>query len=181
MKIYFICNTFPYIIEYPIKNTYISKRLESINWSAHLKRNHNDYDYAAIEGNPFTAVTIYNTYENSGRLLPITNKGTLSQLSKYPITKKDNSQEILVSYDDYRYNINYFYNRTKSNTNNQPSWLWDENQIGKEINPKAVSFYGKNTLERLKGDFFIVRLERDGNTNYDLDFRWSEQTITPTK
>tara|TARA_R110000868_G_scaffold74337_2_gene214891 strand:- start:4135 stop:10095 length:5961 start_codon:yes stop_codon:yes gene_type:complete len=170
---------FPYIIEYPIKNVYISKRLESISWNAQLRRNHNEYDFAVIAGNPFTAVTIYNNYENSGRLIPSKNKGTLSQLSKYPITRKDNSQEILSTYDDYRYNINYFFNRTKSNSNNQPAWIWDENQIDKIVNPKAVSFYGKSTLERLKGNFFMVRLERDGNTNYDLDFRWSEQTINP--
>lgn len=172
---------FPYIIEYPIKNVYISKRLEDINWNAQLRRNHNDYDFAVIKDNPFTAVTIYNNYENSGRLIPVISNGTLSQLSKYPITGKDNSQHILASYDKYRYNINYFYNRTKSNINNQPIWIWDENQIDKTINPKAVSFYGKSTLERLKGDFFIVRLERNGNTNYDLDFRWSEQTINPIK
>jgi len=172
---------FPYIIEYPIKNTYISKRLEDISWNAQLRRNHNEYDFAVIKANPFTAVTIYNNYENSGRLIPVISNGTLSQLSRYPITGKDNSQQILASYDKYRYNINYFYNRTKSNTNNQPIWIWDENQIYKTINPKAVSFYGKSTLERLKGDFFIVRLERDGNTNYDLDFRWAEQTINPIK
>lgn len=170
---------FPYIIEYPIKNQYFSKRLEDLSWNAQLRRYHNEYDFAPIEANPFTAVTIYNNYENSGRLIPVKNNGTLSQLSKYPITNADNSQDVLISYDNYRYNLNYFYNRTKSNVNNQPIWLWDENQINKTINPKAVSFYGKKTLERLKGNFFIVRLERDGNTNYDLDFRWSEQTTNP--
>lgn len=172
---------YPYIFEYPIKNQYISKRLESFNWNAQLRRHHNAYDYAVIEANPFTAVTIYNNYENSGRLIPVLNNGAISQLSRYPITNTDNSQQILVSYDNYRYNIDYFYNRVKSNRNNQPVWLWDENQIDKTVNPNAVSFYGKKTLERLKGNFFMVRLERDGSTNYDLDFRWSEQLVnTPT-
>ena len=170
---------FPYIIEYPIKNEYFSKRLESFNWNAQLRRYHNEYDYAPIEENPFTSVTVYNNYENSGRLTPIKNTGAISQLSKYPITKSDNTQEVLISYDNYRYNLDYFYNRVSSNRNNQPIWLWDDNQINKTINSKAVSFYGKKTLERLKGNFFMVRLERDGNTNYDLDFRWSEQLINP--
>ena len=172
---------FPYIIEYPVKNQYISKQLEDFNWNAQLRRYHNDYDFAAIEANPFTAVTIYNNYENSGKLIPVLNNGTLSQLSKYPVTNSNNTQDVLISYDNYRYNLDYFYNRMSSNTNNQPAWLWDENQIDKTINPKAVSFYGKSTLERLKGNFFIVRLERDGNTNYDLDFRWSEQTTNPVR
>ena len=172
---------FPYVIEYPVKNEYFSKRIESFNWNAQLRRYHNEYDFAPIEENPFTAVTIYNDYENSGRLIPVKNTGRLSQLSKYPITKPNNTQEVLTSYDNYRYNLDYFYNRVNSNTNNQPIWLWDENQIDKTINEKAVSFYGKRTLERLKGNFFIVRLERDGNTNYDLDFRWSEQTINSTR
>lgn len=170
---------FPYIIEYPIKNQYFSKRLENINWNAQLRRYHNEYDYAMIEENPFTTVTIYNNYENSGNLVPILNNGTMSQLSRYPITNNDNTQDVLISYDDYKYNMNYFYNRVKSNRNNQPIWLWDENQIEKTINDKAVSFYGKKTLERLRGNFFIVRLERNGSTNHNIDFRWSEQTTNP--
>ena len=107
------------------------------------------------------------------------NNGTISQLSRYPITKIDNTQEVLISYDNYRYNINYFYNRVNGIRNNQPIWLWDENQIDKLINPKAVSFTNKKTLERLKGNYFMVRLERNSNTNYDLDFRWAEQVINP--
>lgn len=170
---------YPYVFEYPVKSEYISKRLESFSWNAQLRRYHNAYDFAVIEANPFTAVTIYNNYENSGELIPVLSNGTLSQSSKYPITNSDNTQDVLISYDNYRYNLNYFYNRVKSNTNNQPVWLWDENQIDKTINSKAVSFFGKSTLERLKGNFFMVRLERDGNTNYDLDFRWSEQTTNP--
>lgn len=168
----------PYIIEYPIKNEYFSKSLVDLTWNALLKRYHNEYDYAPIIENPFTKVNIYNNYETSGDLIPVLANGTLSQLSKYPVTNSNNTQDVLVSYDDYRYNMNYFYNRVKSNKNNQPIWIQDENQINKELNKKAVSFYGKKTLERLKGNFFIVRLERDGNTNLDLDFRWSEQTTS---
>lgn len=169
---------FPYVIEYPIKNEYFSKRLESIDWNAQLRRYHNDYDYSVIEANPFTKINIYNNYECSGDLVPVNNNGTLSQLSKYPITNSNNTQDILISYDNYRYSANYFYNRVLSNRNNQPIWFWDENQINKEVNRKAVSFYGKKTLERLKGNFFTVRLERDSNTNYDLDFRWSEHLVS---
>lgn len=172
---------FPYVFEYIEKNQYIAKRLEDLSWNAQLRRYHNEYDYAPIEANPFDAVTIYNDYENSGRLIPNLSNGTLSQQSKYPKTNSDNTQEVLVNYDDYRYNMNYFYNRVKSNRNNQPIWIWDENQIEKMVNPKAVSFYGKPTLERMQGNYFIVRLERNGNTNYDLDFRWSEQTVNPIR
>lgn len=168
---------FPYIIEYPEKNQYFSKRIESISWNAQLRRHHNEYDFAPIEDNPFTSVTIFNNYENSGRLSAVRNTGARSQLSRYPITNPDNTQDVLISYDNYRYNLNYFYNRVRSNRNNEPIWNWDANQIQKTINPRAVSFYGKKTLERLKGNFFMIRLERDGNTNYDLDFRWSEQTV----
>lgn len=172
----FYGHKFPYIVEYPIKNTYLSRRLESIDWNAQLRHYHNAYDYATIEENPFDKVTIFNDYENSGNLIPIKNNGTLSQLSDYPITNNNNSQDVLVTYDDYRYGLNYFYNRVISNKNNQPVWIWDENQIEKIVNPKAVSFYSKKTLERLKGNYFTVRLERNSNTNLDIDLRWSEQT-----
>lgn len=177
----FYGHKFSYIVEYPVKNQYLSKRLEAIDWNAQLRRYHNEYDYATIEENPFDYVTIFNDYENSGKLKTVKNKGTLSQLSKYPITNSDNTQDVLVSYDNYRYGMDYFYNRVKSNKNNQPIWLWDENQIEKTINNQAVSFYGKKTLERMKGNYFMVRLERNGNTNYDLDLRWSEQTVNPIR
>ena len=170
---------FPYIFEYPVKNEYFSKKLEDFSWNARVKRFHNEYDHATIETNPFTGLTVYNSYDNSGNIVPIENNGTLSQLSRYPNTTAENTQEVLISYSDYRYNLNYMYNRVKSNTNNYPQWLWDKNQILKTINPNAVAFKGKKVLERLKGDYFVVRLESDIDSNYDMEFMWAEQTINP--
>tara|TARA_R110000772_G_scaffold72562_2_gene158393 strand:+ start:2458 stop:9570 length:7113 start_codon:yes stop_codon:yes gene_type:complete len=170
---------FPYVIEYLEKNEYLSKRLEDVTWNAQLRRYHNSYDYAAIQANPFTKMTIYNNFENSGALNLIDANGTLSQMSQYPIKNMDNTQDILVTYDDHKYNSNYFYNRVLSNKNNELHWAWDENQIEKTINPLAVSFSGKKKLERMEGNFFVIRMERDANTNLDLDFRWSQQKIKP--
>ena len=168
---------YPYIIEYPEKNEYISKRLEDITWNAQLKRYHNHYDYATLQENPFTKMTVYNSFENSGNLNLIDANGTLSQMTTYPIRNADNTQDILTTYGDHKYSANYFYNRVLSNKNNEVHWIWDDNQIEKTINPLAVSFTGKKKLERMEGSFFVIRMERDANTNLDLDFKWSQQKI----
>ena len=168
---------YPYIIEYPEKNEYINKRLEDITWNAQLRRYHNYYDYATLQENPFTKMTVYNNFENSGSLNLVDANGTLSQMTAYPIRNGDNTQDILTTYDDYKYSTNYFYNRVLSNKNNEAHWIWDDNQIEKTINPLAVSFTNKKKLERMQGNFFVIRMERDANTNLDLDFRWSQQKI----
>jgi hypothetical protein len=124
-------------------------------------------------------MTVYNNFENSGVLNLADANGTLNQMSQYPIKNLDNTQDILVTYSDHKYKSNYFYNRVLSNTNNQLHWAWDENQIEKSINPLAVSFSGKKKLERMEGSFFVIRMERDDNTNLDLDFRWAQQKIKP--
>lgn len=164
---------FPYTVEYPIKNEYISKQLESVSIWTEARRWHSNYDYSAVDNVTFTEAIIYNDRENSGKLKLIQNKGTVAELTKYPKTVGD-AQEILISSDNQKFSFNYFFNRVKSNKNNQPIWNNDVNNIDKILNPKAVSFYGKQTLEHLHNSHFLIRLIYDGSSQYDLDLRWIE-------
>lgn len=164
----------PWIIEFPtVNDSYTSKHLESISLFSEAKRHHNEYDFAVDERITFNRMTIYSDRENSGLLNLVPNTGQLSLLSKYPVTNSDNSQDILISPNQKRYAANYFYNRVISNRNNQPIWLWDENQILKTVNDKAVSFTGKKTLEHLTSENFLVRLEYDTDSRYDLELKFA--------
>lgn len=161
-----------FVVEYVIKNEYTSKRLETIYLWTEAKRYHGLYDYATDDTITFNKAVIYNNRESSGNLELDINTGVLSLLSKYPITSGE-AQRILISQNDKKWSFNSFYNRRKSNTNNIPLFKYDENQINKEVNKDAISFYGKKTLERMTGTTFLVRLIQDKTSQYDLELNWA--------
>lgn len=163
---------YPWTIEYPIKNEFATKRLENISIWLDVKRYQNDYDFAYHNDITFNKAWIYNNRENSGQLNLIPQK-SLRQARKYPITRNNTSQDILITNQDHNWTFNYIYNRTKNQTNNVPLWSWDCNQINKTINNKGVSFYGKRVLEYLRGNWFLVRLEQNETSQYNLTFNWS--------
>ena len=51
---------------------------------------------------------------------------------------------------------------------NSNMFLKDENNIFKEVNPRAVKFGGKRVLERLKGDSFLVNLTNDKESRFNI-------------
>lgn len=163
---------YPFIIGYPVKNEYYSKKLETLYFITEAKRYHNSYDFSSDDSVTFNKAVIYNDRESSGNLELDVNTGVLSLLSKYPITQKD-SQRVLITQNDNKWSLNYFYNRVKSNKNNITLFNYDENQISKEVNQNSVSFKGKSVLERMTGNYFMVQLTQDKTSQYDLELRWS--------
>ena len=113
-----------------------------------IRRYHNEFDWAEIEGKPLNKLNIWSKYTNSGNLELHPNTGQLSLLSKYPITSTDGTtQQVLVSRKEDRYSVNYFYNRLLKSNSNNPHFNWDRNQILKEVVQKvpnqatAIRFY----------------------------------------
>ncbi len=163
---------YPWRIEYPVKEQFVNKKLESIQYWLDSKRYHNDYDFAENREIGFDKLWIYNNSEITGELR-LNRQKTIRDISKYPKTAPDGSyQDILVTEYDKRWNVNNFYNRTKDENNNVPLWNWDANQIDKTINTKAVSFKGKRIKERLRGDWFLVRLEQTIESRYKTILKW---------
>src|SRR5690606_13898969 len=114
---------------------------------------------------------VYNNHDNSGKLNLIPQK-TLSQVSKYPITKGD-SQDILITNQDFNWTFNNIYNRALNQDGVSTAWISDENQIHKSINNELVRFGGKKILSYLRGDYFIVRLTQDESTQHSILFKWA--------
>lgn len=144
-------------IEIPVPNKGASKYLETFSYDLDVRRYHNDYDYAENKYIGFEEAMIWNNSNNSGKL-KLDLQRTLSQLSKYPKTQGD-TQTILQSSQDSVFTFNYFYNRVKNDKSGLPLFTWDENQIEKQLNAQAVSFYNKRVLERLKGAVFLINLK----------------------
>lgn len=171
---------YPFILDYTTKTPFTSKTIDSVNFNLNVRRYHDRYDWAEIENKPMSAITVYNNVANSGELRMVNNTGQLGLISQYPKTAMDGkSQEILTTYKNEEWFINYFYNRVVDNNLNKPLWLWDENQINKTVNTEVVKFQGKPVLEKLKGLFMNIRLTQDVETRFQYVYRFGVANEKP--
>jgi hypothetical protein len=164
----------PFIVDFTTKNSFLSKKIDSLSLSTNTRRYHNNYDWAEIENRPLSALTIYNSTANSGEIRMVNNTGAMRMVSDYPKTAVDGkSQEVLTSYKNEQWFVNYFYNRVIDNNTNIPLWKWDDNQINKVLNTDVIKFSGKPVLEKLTGPFFNVRLTQDKESRFQYIYRFS--------
>jgi len=170
----------PFIIDYVTKNMFASKVLDSLSINLNTRRFHDRYDWVELENRPLSAITIYNNVANSGELRMVNNTGQLGLISQYPKTAKNGSyQEILTTYKNEQWFINYFYNRVVDNNRNNPLWIWDNNQVNKTLNTDIIKFKGKPVLEKMKGHFFNVRLTQDVESRFQYIYRFSVANEKP--
>lgn len=163
---------YPWEIEIPIKNTYTGNYLKDLKIWSESKRYINDYDFSIFRKNTFNKGIIYNNTNNSGEL-NFTYEDSMNRKG-YPKKISNTSQEIAVTHFDNVININYFYNRVMRTDNHLNVWEWDSNEIYKSLNPNAISMTSKRVLERLRGDWFTVRLIQDKNTQFKHMFKWMQ-------
>jgi hypothetical protein len=164
----------PFMVEYPIKEEFVTKTLNNVQIWTEAKRYHNDYDYSTSIGLTFNKSIIYNNIACSGNLNLIPEKTKTANSRNYPKTNANNTQDIMITNPDgFKWNYNYFYNRVKSNTNNIPFLLQDKNQIDKFVNTNSVSFKGKALLDRMEGDWFLNRLTYDKDSRYSIALKFT--------
>ena len=160
-----------WLIELPIKERYVNKTLESVNYWMDTRRYHNEYDFAEHRRVGFNKAWIYNHSNNSGLLNLVPERSNdISQRLDYPVINKY-STDILATENDHKWSFNYFFNRTKNELNNVPIWNYDINQIDKIINRKAIN-YNDCWNDRLRGDFFLIRFAQDKETRFKFIFKW---------
>jgi hypothetical protein len=159
---------YPFIVEYPIKSDYTTKRLSGVKLWTEAKRYANEYDFSTTPNLTFNKSMIYNNVGCSGQLLLDIQEANLFKVKDYPKTNQNGTQNILITNkDNYQFTYDYIFNRIKYNTTNIPFILQDKNQIEKSPNPAVVKFYGINPLKKMEGDWFLNRL------TYDTDSRFS--------
>lgn len=159
-------------IEYIEKNQLVNKILTSVSAWVMSHRYHDDYNLVELRKNSFNRALIYNNTNNSG-WLELNYEDNFNK-SKYPIAINNVTQGIPVSHVDEKLNLNYFFNRTRNQDLNTPILLWDDNEIGFDLNPSAVSFTGKRVLERIRGDWQKVRFIQDKSSLFKQIFKWAE-------
>lgn len=162
---------FPWSIEVVSKEQYVNKQLTNVEYWLDTIRYHNEYDYALNTEIGFDKAIIYNNYTSSGNLNLITKeKNNRFQVSQYPKINS-NSSDILTTYDEGKWSFNDFYDRTHKLNNNVPLWKYDFNSIDKVINDPSIS-YTQRWLDRVKGDYFLIRFEGGNDTRYKQIFKW---------
>jgi len=167
---------YPWEIRFNIQNVYASKLLKSLSVKAYSQRYHNNHDYALWRNKTFNKINISNQTNNSG-LLHLDYVDGYSKVN-YPKWVSSTEQIIPATHYNETINVNYFYNRVINEDNHQPIFLNDENEIVRELNPKAVSMEGKKILERLRGDWFEVSLINDKDTQLSHVFKWTTNDST---
>lgn len=177
----FYGETYPWILDIPVKEQLVNRTLKDVSYYIDAKEYSSDYDQAEVRNRGFNKACIYNNRVNSGELHLKPSTGLMSDLSLYPNTLSETEQEI--PYSDFRgkHRFNYFYDRVENDRSTNPMWNWDVNQIHKDLNPGAISFTGKPTLDQIKGDWFSVRFQQDERTDTRFEFKWmaTSETIKP--
>jgi hypothetical protein len=165
------------IIEFPIPNENVNKILNSISLNLEGRHYQNDWDFAVDKDKSFEKMFIYNPTNCSG-VLGLNPQKKLTDNRNFP-RMNGNIQEILFTSNEDKQSINYFFNRVVNQNNNIPILNVDENNIFRGVNSNAVKFSGKKVLERLKGESFIVHLEGNKDSRYNLILKSviSDETI----
>lgn len=157
----------PFIIEFPIQNENALKQFNSVSLNVEARRYNNKWDFSIWKDKGFDTFSMFTETKHTGALKLFPQK-SLADNRKYPKTNSNNTQDILFTSVDGHHNINYFFNRVIQQQRNVPMYLRDDNNIFKTINPRAISFTGKRTLERMISETAIVRLENNTESRFNL-------------
>lgn len=170
---------YPWEIEIPIKNNYVNNILQDVQVWMISKRYHNENDYAVWRKKGFNKAIIYNQTNNSGllHLDYIDNH----RKSDYPKFVSNTEQKIIATHFEDQIHFNYFYNRVRKEDAHLPIWNWDDNEINRELNEKMISFNSKRVPERIRGDWFAIRLIQDNSSQFKQYFKWMFTTEQPYK
>lgn len=170
----------PFIIKFPIQNQNVNKMLNVISLNVETRRYQSNYDFSIWKDKGFNKFSVFTNSKHSGGLNLFPQKN-LADNRNFPKTNSNNTQDILFTAVDGMQNINYFFNRVDNQQSNVPMHLKDENNIFDVINPRAVSFIGKRTLERMTGESFIVALENSKESRYNITLKNSinSETLIP--
>lgn len=163
---------YPFEIEYPIKSNGANSFLEDVSFFLETRKYYNYYDSTNIFGKGFNKSYIYNHFQHSGMLnLVKQESNNMHQWSQYPKYNYD-SIDILQSETEVGgyWSFNNILNHVKNERSGIPIFLNDVVNVNKEINIIAMD-YRKRLRDRIRGDYFLVRLIQDDFTQYKMLFK----------
>lgn len=161
----------PFMFEYQTENKFTNNLLDSISYQADFQRFTSNYDYYVKNTVTFNKAFIYNQNQAT---LPLTlipkEKNNLFQSTRYPRTGL-NSKEILVENIENTWRFNGFENLYRNN--NQPIITYNSNPMYKDINLLSLSFTSPFIPEKMRNNYFNVRLINDDKSNYMINLKYN--------
>lgn len=162
----------PFSVETLGKTDIDSRVLQSVGYRCEAYKYFTNYQRLLKPEITFNKARIYDSYQTSGDLiLQLDNKkdmrsGLLSQVT-------DKGIIISLAEADKKYKFNRFYNLTKDG-NDKPLILFGCANTEEVTNPDAVDYknYNRVIKDRLRGDWFRIKLTNDIHTDYKFIFKW---------
>ena len=163
---------YPFTVEYPVVTKGTMSSFNYIEYWLDIRKYYNKYDFSDIVDNGFNKAVVYKNDQNTGEIqLKLQASNDLSQLVNYPKYNTTNT-EVLQTEIGGKWTFNFLYNRIKNEKSGLPLWLYDCSNVDKFLNNKLIDY--RNTYQdRLRGDYFLVRLTQDINSRYKYIFRYA--------
>lgn len=162
----------PFEIHTITKTSIDSNVLLSLGYRNEVYEYFTPYERLLKKDISFDSCVIYNVDQTSGNLdLVLDTKNDMR--SGLFAKVNTNSVEVSLSEANQIYKVNKFYNLVKDN-NDTPIVLFDCANTVERINPLALNYKKYNDIvkERLKSDWFKVKLANTKQTKYKYIFKW---------
>lgn len=161
----FYGNLAPFIIDTPSQFTVTTNNINSIEYICEVLRHQNEYDCYYNNNVTFNKAIVYNNVQNSG-LLNLYPKDENDMSQDLPKLSKE-GVDIRVTNAEGAWRFNDFFDATTSKYNNMPLWLYDKNNVNKQLNKAALNYYKKDSNQPIiRGRLCNVRLINDKWSNY---------------
>jgi len=167
----------PFIIQYSVPSLQ-NNILETVKYEAEFRRYTDGLNYALNNKVTYNKATIFNQNQSTGLLELIPKeKNNLFQFSQYP-KYLPNSTQILAENVENFWSFNNFYDIAQNN--GFPIMFYNTNPAITEINPKAVSHSPVFFKNKLRSDYFNIRLINDKYSNYQIVHKLSLTKTNPS-
>lgn len=166
----------PFLFEYQTENKFTNTLLDSVLYQVDFQRFISEYDFYTRNDVTFNKALIYNQNQSTGHIFLIPKiKNNLFQVTQYPKYTLNN-KEILVENIENSWRFNDFENNYKVMT--QPHLEYNTNVMYKEVNPLAILYKFNYIPEKMRNNYFNIRLVNDDKSNYliNLKYNISKQT-----
>ena len=163
---------YPFTVEYPILSALSQSSISTIEYWLEARKYYNQWDFSDAFGTGFNKAIVYNATQNTGLLnLNHQKNNDLSQQVKFP---KYNlaSTDVLQTEIGGKWAFNYLYNIVKNEQSILPVWLNDISNVDKFLNNTLLN-YKPTFKDRMRGDYFLVRLSQDIESRFKLLFRFA--------
>ena len=163
---------YPFTVEYPMLSAFSQSSISTIEYWLEARKYYNQWDFSDAFGIGFNKAVVYNSTQNTGLLnLNHQKNNDLSQQVKFPKYNQA-STDILQTEIGGKWAFNYLYNIVRNEKSMLPVWLNDISNVDKRLNNSLLN-YVPTFKDRMRGDYFLVRLSQDIESRFKLLFRFA--------